>query len=205
MKDTKPRPATCNRCGRTVLAATNSGFRVAVDPVPFGFERIRDCLLARVDVYKILYMFGKPGRLELVTAASLKLPSARHATYVGAHGCGCHAMDATAFEGPPDPTRSPVDALDGSLGPSRALSATPPRSDVPGRSERRTAVRCSVCKGLIPPDEDRFMIEWPVWTSVTHHTQNRGPRKGHTTTHEGWGYERWTSHLGGCPTPAGKR
>jgi hypothetical protein len=204
IKDTKPRVAKCNRCNQAVLAATSSGTRAAVDPTPLNFDQVRDVLIAGRDLYRILYINRKPQRLDLATVDLLKSDAARHATYAAAHGCGCHAMDATFFEEAQDPPQAPVSAPRGSQGPSRAPDATQHPSR-PG--EGLTAVRCRVCDGIIAAgDIDRFQIEWPVWTKVTHHTQSRGPRKGYETTHEGWGTETWAIHAGqaGCRTTTGK-
>jgi hypothetical protein len=189
--DTRPKVATCNRCGSVVLACMSSGMRAAVDPTPLNFEGMRDVLIAGRDVYRILYINGKPAKLELVTVSWLKIPAARRAYYAGAHGCGCKAMDATAFEEPAqDPQTAPVAPAGEPQGPAPAS----PRSD-PVRA------RCKRCGGLMGSGE-MFMVEWPVWDEVTHHYQSKGPRKGYDRTFMGWGTERWAIHAGpdGCPT-----
>lgn len=200
--DTRPRVATCNRCSGVVLACMSSGLRAAVDPAPLDFAAMRQALVAGHHVYRMYVQGGRPTRLEYVTVAMLRLPAAPYGTYAAAHGCGCHHMDVGVFEEPQDPSRAPASALSGSQGLSDATGATPPRSEAPRPAERRTAARCARCRGLITPDEDRFMIEWPVWTTVTHKTRNRGSKPGFETTYEGWGSERWAIHET-CQAPDG--
>jgi hypothetical protein len=158
LKDTKPKVATCNRCGQIVIACMSSGLRAAVDPTPLNFEEMREALVDGHQVYRMYMSGNRPTRLEYVSVAMLRLPAAPYGTYAAAHGCGCHAMDSTAFEDPVDPSRAPVAVPAAPQGPSLVEAVTRPRS------ETSPAVRCSECKGLIPAGEDRISLEWPVWT-----------------------------------------
>lgn len=192
MKNTKPRVATCNRCSQLVLACTADGFRTAVDTARLRFSDIREHLIAGRHVYRVR---KDVSGLELITASMLKLPSARVGIYVASHGCGCHGMDSTIFEEPEAPHGPLVAVLDDQKG----------RSPVQAATNRTFRARCKLCDGIMESG-DMFMIQWPVWTSVTHHTKSRGPIKGHERTFEGWGTETWQIHAApdGCHTTTGK-
>jgi hypothetical protein len=166
----------------------SAGMRAAVDPTPLTYEQMRAHLIDGHHVYRMYMQAGKPTRLEYVTVPLLKLPAAPYGTYAASHGCGCHAMDTEAFEDPVDPPRAPVTVPRVYQGPSHATDVTQPRS----------RARCHDCGGVMEPGE-YFAIEWPVWNTVTHHYQSRGPKKGYDRTFEGWGTETWAIHTDGCP------
>lgn len=205
--NTKIKLSTCNRCGTYVLAAMVGGVRCAADPAPLSRQEVVIDLQAGRRPYKLVEQCGKPWRLDFATVDTL----AGSAKHLRAHGCGCAAMDATAFEeGPVDPHQAPVrhgSPRDGSR-PPHALAgaqtatqgleavstASHPRSD-----ESLRAIRCAECGKLIPQgDTKRFQVEIPLEYTRLAKTRSRPGVKSESSLVNEVGPLYWAVHSDGC-------
>jgi hypothetical protein len=174
LKDVSPKLAECNRCHAYVFAGMQSGCRYAVDTTPLNSATLRALNLTGIHAWKI------------------------KGNHFNSHGCGCSALDASAFEEreiPPlqAPATPERDVFEGQgLTCSVVSDVRPHRSDV---------VRCAECGVLMDVDEPRFMVEIPVWQEDNVIKVRGVPgRKGYTKDHPpGWGHERWAIHPDGCP------
>lgn len=171
--DVGPRLAECNRCKAYVLAGMQSGCRYAVDPGPLNPATYR--------------------ALTLIGGMTWRLKG----QFFGDHGCGCSALDASAFEElVEDPCSAPAPGSPEAVLAGQGMTCSVVESARPRRSD---VARCDQCGELIKHDEPRIMVEMPVWQQNTHKVPNRGSRRGYTREYEGYGYTRWTRHPDGCP------
>lgn len=187
--DTSPKLAECARCKAYVIAGMSSGVRYVVEPVGLNYITATAMIFSGVGVHYIDHKIMKP-----VTTLSLSSEHKLDRVYYRSHGCGCSALDASAFEGvvdnplpAPAPSELAVFERQG-LTCSVVQDVRPHRSDV---------VRCDQC-GVLMNHEDMVMIEMPHWETNTHKVPNRGSRKGYTRHYGGWGYTRWARHPDGC-------
>lgn len=189
LKDVSPKLAECNRCHAYVLAGMQSGCRYAVDTTPLNAGMITALILGGVKVYRAHH-----GKIQLLTAATWR----HKGSMLGSHGCGCSALDASAFEEREiPPLQAPATPeQDVFVGQGLMCSVV---SDV--RPHRSDVVRCAECGVLMDVDEPRFMVEIPVWQEDNVIKVRGVPgRKGYTKDHPpGWGHERWAIHPDGCP------
>lgn len=83
--------ATCNRCSNIVFAADVAGLKVMADPTPItGLAEAGIALVDGKSLYRILYVAGKPHKLQLIT----RDPGQWLGAMVSEHGCGCSGRDA---------------------------------------------------------------------------------------------------------------
>lgn len=175
--DTKIKIATCNRCKSYVFACEVAGLRTMADPKPVvDLAEARDALIAKRGLYKVLYVAGKPTKLQTVTR---DIP-AHLGGIVAGHDCG--SKNSSAIEVPPpgphqalvkpgrhqdgyrpDPVH--VEAHKGAQDSDLAIIASPRRFDWRDaksfRGPWRNAPRCVVCGELA-------LLRHPV-TQVPHH------------------------------------
>lgn len=199
--DTPPKLAECARCHEYVLAGMDSGMRYAVDTSALAPLTARAVVLGGGTVYRVT----KENKIKRLTAmyrpSELQAPSDR---YLIGHGCGCSALDASAFEVVEHPPlQAPVSA-EMDVFSSQGLSASVVTDVRPHRSD---VVRCFLCDSIMDEHTEKIMVEVPVWQHNTHKVPNRGSRKGYTKEFEGWGWTRWAIHPDGChvSTPTKQR
>lgn len=204
--DTKIKLATCNRCGAYVLAAMVGGVRCAADPTPLDVQDRVRALVGGVKLYKLVVQAGRPWRLDFATVDTLR-GSAGH---LRAHGCGCAAMDATAFDGDPvDPPQAPARhgrTADGfrlplaHVGASQKVLEGPEAASTANRrpSELR-AIRCAECRKLIPRDDpNRFQVEVPLDYTRLVKTRARPGKPSETSEVYEVGTLTWAVHSERC-------
>lgn len=194
--DTTPKLAECARCHAYVLAGMDSGTRYAVDVKNVGLITARALVLSGQSVYSVA-KGGKIKRLSaMYTPCELQPPGT---TYLMDHGCGCSALDASAFEEREiPPLQAPV-TPEMDVFSSQGLSAGVVTDANSHRSElKHRPIRCANCDGVMQPEDEKIMVETPVWQVNTLKVPNRGSRKGYTREFEGWGWTRWAIHPDGC-------
>lgn len=200
--DTKIKLATCNRCGAYVLAAMVGGVRCAADPQPLSVPECTTALIGGVRLYKLVEQAGRPWRLDYASVDTLRGP----ATHLRAHGCGCAAMDATAFDGGPvDPPQAPARhgrPADGFRLPLVHVGAEEHSDHANTASHHRSelrAIRCAECRKLIPRDDpNRFQVEVPNPYTRVVKTRARPGKPSETSEVYEVGTLYWAVHSERC-------